>query len=81
MDDKWFLTCCVASVHRRSPRCRAVHKKVPGSEPLVQVPSVPEQEPPHGVQVRRFAGPNPEPQVRFRFKPSSQGSRTGPWPV
>jgi len=55
-----------------------VHKEVWGSEPLVQVPSVPEHEPPHGDLVQGFAGPDPEPWVRFRFEPGSRGSRTGP---
>ena len=48
------------------------------SEPPVQVPSIPEQEPLH---IRRSTGPDPELQVRFMFGPGSRGSRTGPWPV
>jgi len=57
-----------------------VQKKVRGSEPSVQVTSVPEHKPLNGVQVWRFAGLNPEPQVRFRFEPSSHSSGTRPWP-
>ena len=71
----------VASMHQRLPIYHMVCKEVWGLEPLVQVLLVPEHEPLHGGLVQGFAGPDPEPGVRFRFEPGSRGSRTGPWPV